>query len=176
MIRTEQETLVAMGAKPATVCGFYAVRIGKEFVVEYERAKRMLSLKPKPGRVTKPTELLTAAAILLDGLKAFCPFCDRESWHGEGHGAAECKNLADAIEEASKPRRRQNPAFPSLGNRWTADEDRKLSRGFEEGRSLAELAQAHGRKPNGVLQRLILLGKVAPVSDLTPLIRTTGGL
>lgn len=58
---------------------------------------------------------------------------------------------------------------PRKGQRWTVDEDWQLQRGFEDGRTMLELVQAHERSPGSVmnaLRRLELVPFDAMYSDI----------
>jgi len=69
--------------------------------------------------------------------------------------------------EATGRRRTRGPAAASsnAGKPWSEDEDRQLLTGFDGGRPLAELAQAHGRTRGGIQARLIRHGRLAPEGD-----------
>src|SRR5215831_6636905 len=56
----------------------------------------------------------------------------------------------------------RNPAIGNAGKPWSADEDRQLLAAFDAGRSLDELAQAHGRTLGGVRARLEKHGRLEP--------------
>jgi hypothetical protein len=65
----------------------------------------------------------------------------------------------------ARGRRRPTGAGAASGNAgkpWTEDEDRQLLSGFDGGRPLAELAQAHGRTRGGIQARLIRHGRLSP--------------
>ncbi len=57
---------------------------------------------------------------------------------------------------AGKPR----PAM--TGKPWSADEDGRLVKAFDEGASIPELTIAHERLPGGIRSRLNKLGRVRP--------------
>lgn len=69
--------------------------------------------------------------------------------------------------EALGRRRTRGPAATSsnAGKPWSDDEDRQLLSGFDDGRPLAELAQAHGRKRGGIQARLIRHGRLTAEGD-----------
>ena len=50
----------------------------------------------------------------------------------------------------------------NIGKTWSADEDRQLLASFDAGKSLAELAQHHGRTQGGVRARLEKHGRLEP--------------
>jgi hypothetical protein len=59
----------------------------------------------------------------------------------------------------------QVPPSASSGNAgkpWSSDEDRELLAGFDAGKSLSELAQAHGRTQGGIRARLEKHGRLEP--------------
>jgi hypothetical protein len=60
--------------------------------------------------------------------------------------------------------RPRNPAIGNAGKSWTAEEDRQLLAAFDAGKSLAELAQIHGRTQGGVRARLEKHGRLQPSS------------
>ncbi|HEY7640893.1 MAG TPA: hypothetical protein VH814_14295 [Steroidobacteraceae bacterium] len=66
--------------------------------------------------------------------------------------------------EAAGRRRTRGPraATSNAGKPWSDDEDRQLLSGFDDGRPLAELAQAHGRTRGGIQARLIRHGRLTP--------------
>jgi hypothetical protein len=65
----------------------------------------------------------------------------------------------EAVEERAR-RRAQLPA--NTGVAWTADEDGKLGKGFDDGRSVEQLAAAHARTTGAIRARLVLLGRLEP--------------
>jgi hypothetical protein len=63
------------------------------------------------------------------------------------------------------------PAGPAAGERWTIDEEDRLRGAFNDGRSIEELADAHGRSRGGIqarLERLGLLARPAPLDPTAP--------
>jgi hypothetical protein len=69
--------------------------------------------------------------------------------------------------EAAGRRRTRGPSAASsnAGKPWSEHEDSQLLSGFDEGRPLAELAQAHGRTRGGIQARLIRHGRLTPEGD-----------
>jgi hypothetical protein len=71
-----------------------------------------------------------------------------------------------ALEAASRRRTRvQSTASGNAGKPWSDEEDRQLLSGFDSGRTLAELAQAHGRTRGGIQARLVRHGRLLPEGD-----------
>jgi hypothetical protein len=70
-----------------------------------------------------------------------------------------------ALEAAGRRRTRTPSASSNAGKPWSEDEDRQLLSGFDDGRPLAELAQAHGRTRGGIQARLIRHGRLMPDGD-----------
>jgi len=62
-------------------------------------------------------------------------------------------------------RRAQLPE--NVGRAWTAEEEDSLTAAFNEGESLADLAQRHGRTPTAIEARLEKLGLVRPEERVT---------
>ena len=70
--------------------------------------------------------------------------------------------LADA--GSSSPRASQG-APGNAGKPWTDEDDQTLTAAFDAGRTLAELAERHGRSRVAIQARLIKLGKIEPPAD-----------
>jgi hypothetical protein len=72
-------------------------------------------------------------------------------------------------EPAPAPERK--PALPhsGSGSRWTPEEEQRLAVGFDAGRTVDELARAHGRSRAGIEARLVRLGKMDASAVTTPL-------
>jgi hypothetical protein len=71
-----------------------------------------------------------------------------------------------ALEAASRRRTRgPGAATSNAGKPWSEDEDRQLLSGFDDGRPLTELAQAHGRTRGGIQARLVRHGRLTPDGD-----------
>ena len=72
-------------------------------------------------------------------------------------------------EPAPAPERK--PALPhsGSGSRWTPEEEQRLAVGFDAGRTVDELARAHGRSRAGIEARLVRLGKLDASAVTTPL-------
>jgi hypothetical protein len=62
-------------------------------------------------------------------------------------------------------RRAQLPE--NVGRAWTPEEEDSLTAAFNEGESLADLAQRHGRTPTAIEARLEKLGLVRPEERVT---------
>jgi len=63
---------------------------------------------------------------------------------------------------APAPAPERKPALPhsGSGSRWTPEEEQRLAVGFDAGRTVDELARAHGRSRAGIEARLVRLGKL----------------
>ena len=72
---------------------------------------------------------------------------------------------------APAPERKAAPSMPQSGSgsRWSADEEQRLVAAFDAGRTVDELARAHGRSRAGIEARLVRLGKMDPSAVTTPL-------
>jgi hypothetical protein len=70
---------------------------------------------------------------------------------------------------APSPARR--PALPQTGSgsRWSPEEEQRLAAAFDAGRTVDELARAHGRSRAGIEARLVRLGKMDASAVTTPL-------
>lgn len=66
-----------------------------------------------------------------------------------------------ALENNGSSKARRSRATPAnAGKPWTEEEDRELLKKFDEGQSVAELAQAHDRTPAGIHARLERHGRL----------------
>jgi hypothetical protein len=74
-------------------------------------------------------------------------------------------SAARALEATGRRRRGPSAATGNAGKPWSEDVDRELLSAFDDGRPLAELAQAHGRTRGGIQARLIRHGRLAPEGD-----------
>jgi hypothetical protein len=54
----------------------------------------------------------------------------------------------------------------NAGKPWTAEEETLLAEAFDQGTSLRDLAQRHGRSPGGIAARLVRLGKIEERRDV----------
>ena len=71
-----------------------------------------------------------------------------------------------ALDASGRRRTRgQGIASSNAGKPWSDEEDRQLLAAFDDGRPLAELAQAHGRTRGGIQARLVRHGRLAPQGD-----------
>ena len=68
---------------------------------------------------------------------------------------------AEALEKSERFERRKQQLPAKTGEPWTEDEDRKLLSGFDAGRGLPDLAEAHQRTQTGVRARLVKYGRLA---------------
>lgn len=71
---------------------------------------------------------------------------------------------AQALAEspAARPRTAPQDAPTNAGKPWTDAEDHALAERFDGGRSIPELAAAHGRTRAAIQVRLVKLGKLEP--------------
>ena len=72
---------------------------------------------------------------------------------------------------APAPAAARKPALPQTGSgsRWSAEEEQRLAAAFDAGRTVDELARAHGRSRAGIEARLVRLGKMDASAVTTPL-------
>lgn len=78
---------------------------------------------------------------------------------------------AAAAAPAATPAPARKPALPQTGSgsRWNAEEEQRLANAFDAGRTVDELARAHGRSRAGIEARLVRLGKMDASAVTTPL-------
>ncbi len=78
---------------------------------------------------------------------------------------------APAPAPAPAPERKAAPAMPQSGpgSRWSAEEEQRLATAFDAGRTVDELARAHGRSRASIEARLVRLGKMDASAVTTPL-------
>ena len=72
---------------------------------------------------------------------------------------------------APAPERKAAPPMPQSGSgsRWSAEEEQRLATAFDAGRTVDELARAHGRSRAAIEARLVRLGKMDASAVTTPL-------
>ncbi|HEX6609171.1 MAG TPA: hypothetical protein VF051_00195 [Hyphomicrobiaceae bacterium] len=70
---------------------------------------------------------------------------------------------------AGASERRPAPPQTGSGSRWTGEEEQRLASAFDAGRTVDELARAHGRSRAGIEARLVRLGKMDASAVTTPL-------
>jgi hypothetical protein len=72
---------------------------------------------------------------------------------------------------AAAPERKAVPQLPQSGSgsRWTSEEEQRLATAFDAGRTVDELARAHGRSRAAIEARLVRLGKMDASAVTTPL-------
>ena len=74
-----------------------------------------------------------------------------------------------ATASASTAGRRPVPPQSGSGSRWSSEEEQRLASAFDAGRTVDELARAHGRSRAGIEARLVRLGKMDASAVTTPL-------
>ena len=74
-----------------------------------------------------------------------------------------------ATARAPVAERKTAPAQTGSGSRWSPDEEQRLAAAFDAGRTVDELARAHGRSRAGIEARLVRLGKMDASAVTTPL-------
>jgi hypothetical protein len=76
-----------------------------------------------------------------------------------------------AAPPAAAPAPARRPAMPQSGSgsRWSPEEEQRLAAAFDAGRTVDELARAHGRSRAGIEARLVRLGKMDASAVTTPL-------
>jgi hypothetical protein len=69
------------------------------------------------------------------------------------------------------PAAERKPALPQSGSgsRWTREEEQRLASAFDAGKSVEELARAHGRSHVAIEARLVRLGKLDASAVSMPL-------
>ena len=72
---------------------------------------------------------------------------------------------------AAAPERKAATQLPQSGSgsRWTGQEEQRLATAFDAGRTVDELARAHGRSRAAIEARLVRLGKMDASEVTTPL-------
>jgi hypothetical protein len=83
-------------------------------------------------------------------------------------GGAEPRKPAP-VAGASTTERRPAPPQSGSGSRWSSEEEQRLASAFDAGRTVDELARAHGRSRAGIEARLVRLGKMDASAVTTPL-------
>jgi len=84
----------------------------------------------------------------------------------EGAGAGATPTTPAA---AASPARKPPPPQTGSGSRWSPEEEQRLAAAFDAGRTVDELARAHGRSRAGIEARLVRLGKLDASAVTTPL-------
>jgi hypothetical protein len=72
-----------------------------------------------------------------------------------------------ALEAGAARALRRSQLPENVGRPWTSEEEENLTAAFNEGESLATLAQRHGRTPTAIEARLEKLGLVKPEERVT---------
>jgi hypothetical protein len=69
------------------------------------------------------------------------------------------------------PERKSAPPLPQSGSgsRWSGEEEQRLALAFDAGRTVDELARAHGRSRAAIEARLVRLGKMDASAVTSPL-------
>jgi len=72
---------------------------------------------------------------------------------------------------AQTPASERKSALPQSGSgsRWSAEEEQRLAAAFDTGKTVDELARAHGRSRAAIEARLVRLGKMDASAVTTPL-------
>lgn len=78
---------------------------------------------------------------------------------------------APAPAPAAPGERKAAPPLPQSGSgsRWSGEEEQRLATAFDAGRTVDELARAHGRSRAAIEARLVRLGKMDASAVTTPL-------
>ena len=66
----------------------------------------------------------------------------------------------EVVEEAAQRASRRSQLPPSVGQRWSEDEERRLTEAFQAGQTVEVLASNHGRTVNAIEARLESLGLI----------------
>lgn len=80
--------------------------------------------------------------------------------HGDVIRALHLASRALEASVRSKARNRRAHLPENANQPWTEQEDRELLQNFDEGQTVAQLAQAHGRTPAGIHARLVRHGRL----------------
>jgi hypothetical protein len=83
----------------------------------------------------------------------------------EGNGGV----AASPASAAPAAGRKLAPPQSGSGSRWSPEEEQRLAAAFDAGRTVDELARAHGRSRAGIEARLVRLGKMDASAVTTPL-------
>lgn len=77
--------------------------------------------------------------------------------------------LLEAGSSPARPAASRNSGPENAGRPWSQEEDLRLGRDYDSGKSIDELAEAHKRSKWAIESRLARLGKIpAPPSGFTP--------
>lgn len=77
--------------------------------------------------------------------------------------------LLETRSSSTPPAAPPKPGFENAGRPWSQEEDLRLGKEFDTGKSIDELAEAHKRSKFAIESRLAKLGKIAaPPSGFTP--------
>jgi len=87
----------------------------------------------------------------------------------EAMRAVEGGATAAAPAAPATPERRPAPPQTGSGSRWSPEEEQRLVSAYDAGRTVDELARAHGRSRAGIEARLVRLGKMDASAVTTPL-------
>jgi hypothetical protein len=89
----------------------------------------------------------------------------------EAMRAVESRGAIAATPAAAPAAPSRKPALPQSGSgsRWSPEEEQRLAAAFDAGRTVDELARAHGRSRAGIEARLVRLGKMDASAVTTPL-------
>jgi len=87
----------------------------------------------------------------------------------EAMRAVEGCGLPAVAAPAPVTERKPAPAQTGSGSRWSVEEEQRLVSAFDAGRTVDELARAHGRSRAGIEARLVKLGKMDASAVTTPL-------
>ena len=68
----------------------------------------------------------------------------------------------EAIESKKKREDRRKELPPNIGRPWTQEDDEWIAQGFDDGASIPEMAESHGRTAGAIRSRLLKLGKLQP--------------
>jgi hypothetical protein len=65
-----------------------------------------------------------------------------------------------ALERASETARRREALPANTGKPWSGEDDARLAAGYDEGKSVVDLAREHDRTRGSIQARLVKLGKI----------------
>jgi hypothetical protein len=81
---------------------------------------------------------------------------ERIDWPGEGDEAPDLKPRVGTLQWREEIQDRHRNAYQA----WTAAEEAALAEEFQNGRTVAQMAESHERRPGGITARLVRLGLV----------------
>ncbi len=72
---------------------------------------------------------------------------------------------AEALGASKRRQERKTSELPAAGKAWTHEEDLLLAAGFDQGKTVHEIAREHGRTVGGIAARMVRLGIINERAD-----------